>query len=342
MKFTESPFKTSKQYESKLDIKETQKAIYMLKRFFEQQLAAALNLTNVSAPLFVMTGNGINDNLNGTESPVQFNALGIPGQTLEIVHSLAKWKRMALAYYGFEHGEGLYTQMNAIRADEVLDHLHSIYVDQWDWEKVISREERHMGTLMTTVEQIYEALKATEVFITERYPRLSRKLPEAITFITSHELEDLYPHLTPKQREDVVARDYGAVFVMQIGGLLPTSGLRHDARSPDYDDWQLNGDIIVWNPLRECAYELSSMGIRVDSHALKHQLAEAGCPERESLDFHQQLLANKLPFTIGGGIGQSRLCMFILEKAHIGEVQSSAWPLDMRTICKNSGINLLY
>ncbi|MNW37759.1 Aspartate--ammonia ligase [compost metagenome] len=341
MKSAETPFKNFKQYESKLDIKETQRAICTLKRVFEQELAAALNLTNVSAPLFVVTGNGINDNLNGTERPVQFNAPGIQDQTLEIVHSLAKWKRMALANYGFEHGEGLYTQMNAIRSDEVLDHLHSIYVDQWDWEKIISREERHVGTLMTTVEQIYEAIKSTEAFISERYPRLSRKLPEAITFITSHELEDLYPHLTPKQREDAAARDYGAVFVMQIGGLLPASGLRHDARSPDYDDWQLNGDIIVWNPLLECAYELSSMGIRVDSDSLKRQLAEAGCPERASLEFHQQLLANKLPFTIGGGIGQSRLCMFILEKAHIGEVQSSVWPVDMRTLCEVSGINLL-
>lgn len=341
MKFIKTRNTVFNQYESKLDIKETQGAIYTLKQVFEQNLATALNLTNVSAPLFVATGSGINDNLNGTERPVQFDALGIQDQTLEIVHSLAKWKRMALAHYGFGHGEGLYTQMNAIRRDEVLDPLHSIYVDQWDWEKVISREERHVGTLMTTVEQIYETLKATEAFITERYPRLSRKLPETITFMASHELEHLYPHLTPKQREDEAARAYGAVFIMQIGGALPESGLPHDARSPDYDDWQLNGDIIVWNPLHECAFELSSMGIRVDSDALKHQLAEAGCPERASLEFHRQLLDNKLPFTIGGGIGQSRLCMFLLEKAHIGEVQSSTWPVDMRALCEVSGINLL-
>ncbi|MVO99952.1 aspartate--ammonia ligase [Paenibacillus sp. N10] len=340
MKILENTIRLMEPYTAKLNVKETQKALNTLKQAFELHLSTALNLTRVSTPLFVLSGTGINDNLNGMERPVQFTALELGDQSLEIVHSLAKWKRMALKRYGFEQGEGLFTHMNAIRRDEGLDHLHSIYVDQWDWERVIDRQERTLTTLRQTVEKIYGAMKETERVLVEQYPGLNRKLPESITFLTAQELENRFPHLPAKEREDAITREYGAVFVMQIGGKLE-SGIPHDGRSPDYDDWQLNGDILVWNPILKSAFELSSMGIRVDEVTLRHQLEEAGCPERCTLEFHKQLLEGQLPYTIGGGIGQSRLGMFFLEKAHIGEIQASVWPSEMKEVCESANIFLL-
>ena len=326
-------------YKSKLTIRETEVAIKELKDFFEDELAKALNLTRVSAPLFVREKSGINDALNGTERPVAFDTKEEPGEIVEIVHSLAKWKRMALHRYGFNKGEGLYTDMNAIRRDEDLDNTHSIYVDQWDWEKVIAKEERTEETLRDIVKKIYGAFKATENLVCRKYD-FETILPEEIFFITTQELEDMYPTLTGKEREDAICKEKKAVFIQGIGGALK-SGEKHDGRSPDYDDWTLNGDILFYFPVFDKALELSSMGIRVDEDALRKQLKIAGCEERAELEFHKQLLEGKLPYTVGGGIGQSRICMFFLRKAHIGEVQSSLWPDEMIKTCEENGINLL-
>jgi len=321
-------------------VKETQIAIKKLKDFFENALAQELGLVRVSAPLFVTPESGLNDNLTGAERPVSFDVKGLNGRRCEIVQSLAKWKRMALQYYGFGPGEGLYTDMNAIRRDDELDNLHSIYVDQWDWEKVIRREERTVATLKETVRAIYRVLQATEAYIREYYPVLPADLPAEIKFITAQELEDRYPEVPPKVREERIAREWGAVFIMQIGGTLK-SGQRHDGRAPDYDDWKLNGDLILWYDVLAKAMEISSMGIRVDAESLRQQVAELGCEERLALTYHQDLLAGRLPYTIGGGIGQSRLCMYFLKKAHIGEVQASVWPDEMIKACREAQIFLL-
>lgn len=327
-------------YKPLLDIRETEIAIKKIKDFFQIELSKKLNLTRVSAPLFVRPETGLNDNLNGYERPVSFDVKAIDSKEVQVVHSLAKWKRMALKRYGFSVGEGLYTDMNAIRRDEDLDNLHSIYVDQWDWEKIIKKEERTAEKLKEIVEDIYDVFKATENYVFKLYPQIEKILPEKISFITTQELEDLYPHLSPKERENAIAKEKGAVFIMQIGGELK-SGIKHDGRSPDYDDWTLNGDIIFWNPVLEIAYELSSMGIRVDEKALERQLIISGCEERKDLPFHRMLLNGELPYTVGGGIGQSRICMYFLRKAHIGEVQSAIWPDWMIEECEKSNIYLL-
>ena len=325
-------------YRSFLNFRQTEFAIKKVKDFFERDLSVQLNLLRVSAPLFVSPESGLNDNLNGVERTVSFDLLC--GQQLEIVQSLAKWKRSALKMYGFLPGEGLYTDMNAIRRDEETDNIHSIYVDQWDWEKIITREQRNEKTLRDAVNAIYAALQHTENYIVNEYSFIGKLLPDEITFITAQELEDRYPDKTPKEREYLAAKEYGAVFLMQIGGKLK-SGKPHDGRAPDYDDWTLNGDIIVYYPILDIALELSSMGIRVDEEALRHQLAERGCPERAELAFHKALLEGQLPYTIGGGIGQSRLCMFFLRKAHIGEVQSSYWTPEEIRACEANGVYLL-
>ncbi len=312
-------------YKDELGIMETQVAIKLVKDFFERELALNLHLTRVSAPLFVEPESGLNDNLNGVERPVAFGIKEQGERLFEIVHSLAKWKRFALREYGFEHGQGLYTDMNAIRRDEETDNIHSIFVDQWDWEKVIDRSERTTEILQHNVRRVYAALKSTEAYMSSQYGYIRQILPENIFFITTQELEDMYPDKTPKEREDAIVRLHGAVFIEQIGGKLK-SGERHDGRAPDYDDWTLNGDIVVYYPVLDIALELSSMGIRVDEEALRAQLDEAGCPERAGYMFQKALLRGELPYTIGGGIGQSRICMFFLRKGHIGEVQSSAWP----------------
>ncbi len=326
-------------YQSKLDIRETEIAIKLIKDRVEEQIADSLNLTRVSAPLFVRRGTGINDDLNGVERPVRFDIRDI-GSDVEVVHSLAKWKRMALARYGFSVGEGLYTDMNAIRRDEELDNLHSVYVDQWDWEKVISREQRTRETLESIVREIYACLRRVENHLIRYYPMLERKLPDEITFITSQELLDLYPDLPPKAREDAICRRHRAVFVIQIGDRL-SDGKPHDGRAPDYDDWQLNGDILFYYPTLDRAFEISSMGIRVDETSMRTQLEKAGVPERAQFEFHRLILSAALPYTVGGGIGQSRLCMFYLDKAHIGEVQSSDWPDGMQELCARNGMYLL-
>lgn len=323
-----------------LNILETEIAIKFIKDSFERELADALNLTRVSAPLFVFPETGLNDDLNGVERPVEFDILDIGKRKAQVVHSLAKWKRLALKKYGFTVGTGLYTDMNAIRRDETLDELHSIYVDQWDWEKVINPDERNLHTLKNTVKEIYEALKETQFKLCGRFAGMKPFLPEEITFVSTQELEDMYPQKTPKEREDIAAEKFGAVFLMQIG--LPLkNGKPHDGRAPDYDDWMLNGDIIVWNPVLERAFEISSMGIRVDAKALDAQLQIAGCAERANLPFHKALLNGELPQTMGGGIGQSRICMLLLGKRHIGEVQSSVWPEEMAAECEAKEIHLL-
>jgi aspartate--ammonia ligase len=327
-------------YKSKLDLMQTEVAIKKIKDFFENNLSEALNLLRVSAPLVLKVGNGLNDNLNGIERTVSFEALDLKDAQIEIVQSLAKWKRTALSRYGFSCGEGIYTDMNAIRRDEVLDNLHSMYVDQWDWEKVITKEERSLDTLKTEVKKIYKAMKSTESYMHEFYPELEQILPEKISFITTQELEDLYPTLTPKEREDKIAKEKGAVFIMQIGGTL-SSGEKHDGRSPDYDDWTLNGDIIFWYPTLERSFEVSSMGIRVDETALLRQLKIENNENRKGLDYHKSILNGDLPYTIGGGIGQSRLCMFFLKKAHIGEVQASVWTDQIVNECEECNIKLL-
>jgi aspartate--ammonia ligase len=329
-----------KVYQSILDIIQTEKAIKQIKDHFETELSDALNLTRISAPLLLRAGQGINDDLNGVERMVSFDASDVSNTPIEIVQSLAKWKRVALSRYGFLEGEGIYTDMNAIRRDEELDNLHSMYVDQWDWEKVINYKQRNIRTLKNEVRKIYGALKSTEKFLYKQYPSLKPILPADIYFITSQELEDKYPDLTPKQREDKITKEFGAVFVMQIGGLLK-SGEKHDGRSPDYDDWSLNGDILLWYPILERAVEISSMGIRVDERALLKQLKQAKADHRAGLDFHQSILNRELPYTIGGGIGQSRLCMFFLKKAHIGEVQVSVWNDHIIDECNKGNIPLL-
>jgi aspartate--ammonia ligase len=326
-------------YQSKLDIRETETAIKRLKDQFESQLADTLNLLRVSAPLFVRPETGLNDNLNGVERPVSFDIADLQAQ-VEIVQSLAKWKRLALARYGLAPGEGLYTDMNAIRRDELLDNLHSVYVDQWDWERIIISEERNRETLHAFVREIYRCFCRTENHILRHYPCLERKLPAEIYFITSQELEDRYPDREPREREHAICREHGAVFIEQIGQKL-ASGRPHDGRAPDYDDWQLNGDIVFWYPTLERSFEISSMGIRVDAAAMRRQLELSGSMERASLPFHRMVLENQLPLTMGGGIGQSRMCMYFLDKAHIGEVQASVWPDSMLHDCQAHGISLL-
>ncbi|WP_334298807.1 aspartate--ammonia ligase [Mobilitalea sibirica] len=327
-------------YKPAIDIKETEIGIKYVKDFFERELAKQLNLTRVSAPLFVKPETGLNDNLNGVERPVSFGVKEQDDAVVEIVHSLAKWKRQALKRYGFSQGEGLYTDMNAIRRDEDTDNIHSIFVDQWDWEKIIDKSERNLDTLKAVVCKVYEALKNTEKYIADKYEYIHEILPQEISFVTSQELEDRYPNLSPKERENIIAKEKGAVFIMQIGGALQ-SGERHDGRAPDYDDWLLNGDIIVYYPVLDMALELSSMGIRVDEDSLRKQLEISGCMERAELPFQKALLNRELPYTIGGGIGQSRICMFYLRKAHIGEVQSSVWPEDVIEETDSKGLPLL-
>jgi len=328
-----------KEYDSIYSLRTTQQAIKFIKDTFERRLADNLELERVSAPLFVNKLSGLNDNLNGIERIVEFEALEIE-DTLQIVQSLAKWKRYALKNYQFEPGKGLYTDMNAIRRDENLDNLHSIYVDQWDWEKVILKENRNVDFLMEIVNKIYKAIKDTEILVCDKYNKLKVKLPDEITFITSEELLQKYPNKTSKERENLITKECGAVFIMQIGDKL-SNGTKHDNRAPDYDDWNLNGDILVWYDLLDCAVELSSMGIRVDEESMKKQLRVSDCLDRVKLDFHKALLNGELPYTVGGGIGQSRLCLVLLQKAHIGEVQSSIWSNNMRKVCSENGIELL-
>ena len=329
-----------KGYESALNLHETQVAIKVVKDFFQNLLAERLNLLRVSAPLFVDPTSGLNDNLNGVERPVSFDILEQQGREAEVVQSLAKWKRFALKKYGFSVGEGLYTDMSAIRRDEITDNIHSIYVDQWDWEKIIRKEDRTMETLKSVVRSVYRVLRKTEKYMSIRYDYIQEILPPDIFFVSTQELENWMPNATPKEREYAIAKEKGAVFIMEIGDKL-ASGEPHDGRAPDYDDWHLNGDIIVYYPVLDIALELSSMGIRVDEDALIRQLALAGCPERADLPFQKAILDKELPYTIGGGIGQSRICMFYLRKAHIGEVQASLWPDDVCREAAAHGIELL-
>ena len=328
-----------KGYASALGMYDTQTAIGLLKRTFEERLCLALNLKRVSAPLFVDPETGLNDDLSGVERPVRFD-LKETGKDAVVVHSLAKWKRMALAVYGFSAGEGLYTDMNAIRRDEEMDNLHSVYTDQWDWEKIITRETRNLDYLKKVVQGIVGAICDTLDYLKCRYPQLDVELVRTVKFITSQELEDLYPAMTAKERENAITKEYKTVFLMQIGDKLK-SGKPHDSRAPDYDDWALNGDILFWNEVLGCAFEISSMGIRVDEKALDSQLKKANAEERRSLPFHKALLDGQLPLTVGGGIGQSRLSMLLLGKAHIGEVQVSLWDEETRKVCQENGIVLL-
>lgn len=338
-----------KSYTPLLSVKETEHAIVMIKDFFQLSLSTELNLTRVTAPLFVPQGTGLNDDLNGVERAVSFPVKDMDEATMEIVHSLAKWKRVKVSDMALEPGFGIYTDMNAIRADEELDNTHSLYVDQWDWELAISEQDRTIYNLRDVVKRIYRCLKRTEFYIYDRYPIIKPILPDDITFIFSEDLQKEYPGLSPKERENLVAEKYGAVFIIGIGGQLADGGV-HDSRAPDYDDWctetgdghrGLNGDLIVWNPVLRCAFELSSMGIRVSPDALRMQLSLHGCTERENLYFHSRLLGGSLTQTMGGGIGQSRLCMYFLRKAHIGETQVSVWPKDMSERCAKAGIVLL-
>ncbi len=329
-----------KNYISELNLYETQIAIKTVKDFFQTLLAERLHLLRVSAPLFVAPESGLNDNLNGVERPVSFEIKCQEGREGEIVQSLAKWKRYALKKYGFSMGEGLYTDMSAIRRDEETDNIHSIYVDQWDWEKIIAKEDRNLDTLKNTVREVYKVLRKTEKYMAIDYDYIEEILPHDIFFITTSELEEMFPDYTPKQREYYIARAKGAVCIMQIGDKLE-SGEPHDGRAPDYDDWALNADIIVYYPVLDIALELSSMGIRVDEKSLAEQLQKAGCPERANLPFHKAVLNKELPYTIGGGIGQSRICMFFLRKAHIGEVQSSLWPEEIMKEAEKRGLQLL-
>lgn len=327
-------------YKSALDERETQRAIKKVKDYFQQELAYGLQLRRVTAPLFVIPETGLNDTLNGYERRVEFTIKDMDETRVEVVQSLAKWKRMALGKYGIEPGRGLYTDMNAIRRDEELDNLHSIYVDQWDWEKVITKEQRTEEYLEETVTTIYHALKNLGDYVNRLYRDIQVEIPNEITFITTQELEDAYPDKTPKEREDIVAEKYGAVFIKKIGGVL-ASGEKHDGRAPDYDDWELNGDIILWNDVLKQAFEISSMGIRVDAESMRRQLEIDGKTDRLEMPFHKGVIDGTIPLSIGGGIGQSRLCMFFLKKAHIGEVQVSVWPDDMIEECAENDIFLL-
>ena len=327
-------------YKSKLTLRETQHAIKYIKDVFQQALAFALTLDRVTAPLIVRKGSGINDDLNGVERKVEFTIKEIDDGEAEIVQSLAKWKRMALYRYGYNAGEGIYTDMNAIRRDDDTDNIHSVFVDQWDWEKVITREQRNVEFLKETVRSIVKAVIYTKRKVSLRYPVLTGKICEDVFFITTQELEDMYPDKTPKERERLIVKEHGTVFLMQIGGELK-SGIKHDGRAPDYDDWSLNGDILIWNEVLDNAFEISSMGIRVDEKSLEKQLEICGAQGRMKYDYHKMIADGTLPLTIGGGIGQSRLCMLLLEKAHIGEVQASIWSDEMTEKCKENGIVLL-
>lgn len=326
-------------YKPKLDQYETQRAISYIKSTFQNEFSNELNLKRVSAPLFVTEDSGLNDNLSGVERPVGFDVPAV-GQNAQIVHSLAKWKRLALKKYNFNVGNGLYTDMNAIRRDEELDNLHSIYVDQWDWEKIITPETRNVDYLKLVVKAIVRAICATNDRLKVNFPQLCANLSEDVKFVTTQELEDMYPTLSPKERENAITKEYRTVFIMGIGGVLK-SGKKHDGRAPDYDDWNLNGDIMFWNDTLDCAIEISSMGIRVDREALDRQLTIAGCNDRRELMFHKMLLNDELPLTIGGGIGQSRLCMLMMGCAHIGEVQSSIWDDETVRVCEENGVTLL-
>ena len=327
-------------YESALNVRETEVAIKEVKDFFERALATNLNLTRVSAPLFVAPETGLNDDLNGVERPVSFGIREQNDRVVQIVHSLAKWKRHALKRYGFSVGEGLYTDMNAIRRDEDTDNIHSIFVDQWDWERIIEKARRNEATLKEIVCKVYQSLEETEDYMSVKYSYIEKTLPQDITFVSTYELEEKYPDKTPKEREYLAAKEYGAIFLMKIGDKL-ASGEPHDGRAPDYDDWQLNGDILFWHDTLDCALEISSMGIRVDEKSLASQLKKAGCEDRRELPYHKMLLHGELPYTIGGGIGQSRLCMLLLDRAHVGEVQASLWPEEMRQTCREHDIILL-
>lgn len=327
-------------YDPVLSLRETQEAIKYVRDTFQKEIGRALHLSRISAPLFVEKKSGLNDNLNGIEQPVSFNIVELSDDPIEVVHSLAKWKRIALKKYGFELHEGLYTNMNAIRKDEEVDNLHSYYVDQWDWEKVITKEERTIHTLKSHVKKIFKVIKHMEHEIWYKYPKAVNHLPNDIHFITAQELEDKYPDLTPKQREDAITKELGCVFLMQIGKVLK-SGQKHDGRAPDYDDWDLNGDILFWYEPLQCTIEISSMGIRVDEDSLVSQLEALDCMDRLELPYHKQILNKELPYTIGGGIGQSRLCMLLLKRAHVGEVQASIWPKEMIEECAKHKIYLL-
>ena len=342
-------YKISANYKPVLAVRETEHAIVAIKNFFQTSLSTELNLTRVTAPLFVPSGRGINDDLNGVEEPVSFAVKEMGGQRMEIVQSLAKWKRLKVTEMGCKPGFGIYTDMNAIRPDETLDAIHSLYVDQWDWELCIDEKDRNVFFLLDIVKKVYRSLKRTEFYIFDHYSKLSPILPEEIKLIYSDDLQREYPKLSPKERENAAAKKYGAVFIVGIGGKLP-DGSVHDGRAPDYDDWitesgdghvGLNGDLILWNNVLGTAFELSSMGIRVSPESLRAQLKERGMEERAEFDFHKRLLNGELSFTLGGGIGQSRLCMFLLRKAHIGETQVSAWPESIRQECKAAGIPLL-
>ncbi len=326
-------------YASSLSQRDTQRAIKIVKDTFQVKLSQALNLDRVTAPIMVTKASGINDDLNGVERKVHFTMKNIEGEA-EVVQSLAKWKRMALYRYGYQPDEGLYTDMNAIRRDDDTDNLHSLFVDQWDWERVITKEERNLEFLKDIVSKIVKVIADTNDTIKEKYPVLSFEMNAEPFFITTQELEDMFPELTPKERENKIVKEHGTVFLMQIGGKLK-SGEKHDGRAPDYDDWALNGDILVWNELLNCAFEVSSMGIRVDAESLKRQLEIEGVPERAAFPFHKGILEGELPLTIGGGIGQSRICMLLLQKAHIGEVQCAIWSDEMREECKAHNIILL-
>ena len=326
-------------YHAPLSVYELQRAIEFIKSNFQVNLSNALNLRRVSAPLFVEENSGLNDNLNGYERPVRFDIPDV-GAEAQVVHSLAKWKRLALKRYQFNAGKGLFTDMNAIRRDEEVDNLHSVYVDQWDWEKVITREDRNEAYLRRTVRDITGAICETNDALGVAFPCLHTKLDREVFFITTQELEDLYPDKTPKERENAIVREHHTVFLMQIGGKL-RSGKPHDGRAPDYDDWALNGDILMWNDILGCAFEVSSMGIRVDAQSLDRQLTLSGCDDRRALPFHKMLLADELPLTMGGGIGQSRLCMLMIGTCHIGEVQSSLWDRETSEKCREAGILLL-
>lgn len=329
-----------KDYHSELNLHDTQIAIKTVKDFFQNLLSQRLNLSRVSAPLFVDPDSGLNDNLNGVERPVTFDIKEQNGREAEVVQSLAKWKRYALKKYGFSYGEGLYTDMNAIRRDEITDNIHSIFVDQWDWEKIIKKDERTIATLMDTVKVVYKCLRKTEKYMAIQYDYIEEILPHDIFFVTTQELADMFPDNTPKEREYYIAKAKGAVCIMKIGDVLE-NGERHDGRAPDYDDWSLNADIVVYYPVLDIALELSSMGIRVDKKALLSQLKKAGCEERKDLPFQKAIINEELPYTIGGGIGQSRICMFFLRKAHIGEVHVSLWPKEMQEEAAKGGIPLL-